>query len=174
MSKTDPSAEIAYGALVRTDHVNATGNGKIATFRFQLRTDLTAADSAVVLSVPFYVAVLANSDTVRFNLTDGSAAVHVLSTGIYENNAAADFNSYPNPYSDHTTIHYTTGHSAMVTVEIYDMTGQRVATLFNGKQDGGKHSLDFAAGKAGLDVGMYLVKLTVDGKTQLKRIIETR
>lgn len=75
--------------------------------------------------------------------------------------------NYPNPFNPTTKINYSIPVDSKVTVELYDITGQKVATLFNGDIKAGYYNLDFAAGN--LASGVYIYRLSAsslaDGKT---------
>jgi hypothetical protein len=45
---------------------------------------------------------------------------------------AAELQSYPNPFSDKLTIEFTVAKNSKVRLEIFDVAGQRIATVFEG------------------------------------------
>lgn len=67
------------------------------------------------------------------------------------------FQNYPNPFNPSTNIEYYIPNRSQVTIEVYDVLGRKVTTLFNGMQNSGKHTIVFNAGK--LASGLYLVNL---------------
>lgn len=68
--------------------------------------------------------------------------------------------NYPNPFNPSTRINYQIPADAKVTIELFDMTGQKVASLLDAEVTAGYHTLDLAAGQFGLSSGIYLYKLT--------------
>jgi hypothetical protein len=59
--------------------------------------------------------------------------------------------NYPNPFNATTVIEFTVSQATNLTVQIYSVTGERVATLFEGFTRTGTHHLkldgsDFASG----------------------------
>lgn len=90
-----------------------------------------------------------------------------FSTAVHDNNKPAAMpdqfvlhQNYPNPFNPETTISYELPKSALVSIEIYDITGRLVETLLNGKQSAGKHTLKFSADQ--LSSGVYCYRLTAD------------
>ena len=59
--------------------------------------------------------------------------------------------NYPNPFNANTVINYCLPYNSKVSLEIYNILGQHLATLFDGTQIAGEHRLiwnasDFASG----------------------------
>lgn len=78
--------------------------------------------------------------------------------------------TYPNPFSDHTTISFTADESAFSTLKVYDMTGQQVETLFEGYTEGGvtyTETFKGAANKAGIYIYRFVNGNTVKSGTML-------
>lgn len=69
--------------------------------------------------------------------------------------------NYPNPFNPATTINYSLRSSGAVTMIVYNLLGQKIATLADGFQTAGEYSATFNA--ASLASGMYLYQLSVDG-----------
>ncbi|MBI9031046.1 T9SS type A sorting domain-containing protein, partial [bacterium] len=49
--------------------------------------------------------------------------------------------NYPNPFNPETTISYDISKSGHVTVEIYNIKGQKVKSLLQENQEAGQHSV---------------------------------
>jgi len=68
--------------------------------------------------------------------------------------------NYPNPFNPSTTIEFSLPQDGIVTLKIYNVLGQEVATLINNAtMDAGTYPVDFNAGN--LASGIYFYRLTV-------------
>ncbi len=77
--------------------------------------------------------------------------------------------NYPNPFNPSTTIVYGLPEEASVTVRVYNLLGQEVSTLFEGKQSAGIHNVKFDAGSLGS--GVYLYRVQAGSMGAIKRMI---
>jgi len=77
--------------------------------------------------------------------------------------------NYPNPFNPSTTISFTLPATMNVRLTVYDLLGQKIATLVNGRLSGGKHQVTFDA--ADLPTGVYLYQLSGNGITQTRRMV---
>ncbi len=53
--------------------------------------------------------------------------------------------NYPNPFNPSTTIGFSIPQASNVTIEIYNVVGERVASLVNQTLEAGYHNLNFDA-----------------------------
>ncbi len=65
--------------------------------------------------------------------------------------------NYPNPFNPITTIRYALPEDSQVQLEVYNVLGQRVATLVDGEQQTGWHTAQFDG--ASLASGTYIYRL---------------
>ncbi|MDP8205194.1 MAG: arylsulfotransferase family protein [Candidatus Electryonea clarkiae] len=65
--------------------------------------------------------------------------------------------NYPNPFNNNTIIQYYIPESVQVSLRVYNIKGQEITTLLNGKQSAGTNSVVFDA--SGLANGIYFYKL---------------
>jgi hypothetical protein len=64
--------------------------------------------------------------------------------------------AYPNPFNPRTTIPFWVPEAGQVHLEVFDVTGRRVALLADGMYEAGAYAVVFEAG--GLPSGLYLVR----------------
>jgi hypothetical protein len=65
--------------------------------------------------------------------------------------------NYPNPFNAQTTISYSLAEPGPVTLTIYNLLGQKVATLFDGIQPAGEHKAVWDA--SNMTSGVYFARL---------------
>ncbi len=76
--------------------------------------------------------------------------------------------NYPNPFNPSTNINYYLPIGSNVTLEVFNMLGQKVATLVDAPKSAGMHTVTFDA--QNLASGLYLYRLSVDSFVQIKRM----
>lgn len=77
--------------------------------------------------------------------------------------------NYPNPFNPETNITFDLVESGNVTLSVYNLMGQKVATMVNGVQEAGRHTISFNA--TSLPSGVYLYKLDVNGLSFEKKMV---
>ncbi|MBI2427459.1 MAG: M6 family metalloprotease domain-containing protein [Ignavibacteriales bacterium] len=77
--------------------------------------------------------------------------------------------NYPNPFNPSTTINYSIQKDGPVMLKVYDTLGKEVASLVNGKQTAGNHSVTFDASR--LASGIYLYRLSSGSFVQTKKMV---
>jgi hypothetical protein len=75
---------------------------------------------------------------------------------------------YPNPFNPEATISYNIPQPGDVALEIYNILGQRVETLYDGYQEAGEHTLIWKAGDN--SSGLYLVKLAYGDQVRFAKM----
>jgi hypothetical protein len=74
----------------------------------------------------------------------------------------------PNPFNATTTIPYDLKSAGDVTLEVYNLMGQKAATLIDGYMDAGKHTVNWDA--SSYASGIYFYKLSVNDQIFTKRM----
>ncbi len=135
---------------------------------------------------------------IRLDLKDNYAFVADNQDGIYiiRNDAASDVNdnklkipehyylhqNFPNPFNPETIIKYSVplikgkNNYRRITLKVYDMLGNEVATLVNKKQSPGYYEVRFNPNHARLRLpsGIYFYKLRIDNFSQTRKMVLLR
>ena len=79
-------------------------------------------------------------------------------------------NNYPNPFNPSTTINYEVAAMAHVTLKVYNILGQQLATLVDAIKSPGEYSVKFDGNK--FASGVYFYRLTTSsGFAQVKKMV---
>ena len=82
--------------------------------------------------------------------------------------------NYPNPFNPSTIIPYQLPTSAHVRLDVFNLLGQRLATLVDAEQSAGIHTAQWdatdAAGRA-VGAGVYIYRLSSGGETESRRMV---
>lgn len=93
-------------------------------------------------------------------------------TSIEENGIPKEFElnqNYPNPFNPSTTIKYALPEASDVILEVFNITGKKVATLVNTRENPGYHTVKFDAGN--FSSGLYLYRLRAGSFVQVKKLM---
>lgn len=153
-----PASPISYGAGGTFDGVPAnwkTTQGYPVKYnlRYTNSTLLTAAKGNPLGDLTWYpeitvgVKAVSNSVPSKFNLEQ----------------------NYPNPFNPTTNIRYSITKPGQVSLKIYNVLGQQVATLVNQEQKAGQYVVNFDASK--LASGIYMYTLQSEGVSLTKKMM---
>lgn len=107
-------------------------------------------------------------------LPNGTVVAFGLVTSINDDFNAGIVNSfelaqnYPNPFNPSTTISFAIPQKELVTVKVFNMVGQEVATLVNREFESGVYKVNFDAGQLGS--GIYFYTITAGEFNQTRKM----
>ncbi|MBT3231633.1 MAG: T9SS type A sorting domain-containing protein, partial [Calditrichaeota bacterium] len=76
--------------------------------------------------------------------------------------------AYPNPFNSTMRVNYGLPVSSDITLSVYDATGRLVATLFNGNQSIGNHTVIWEA--SDIAAGIYLVRMQSGDGAHIRKV----
>ncbi|MBO6522857.1 MAG: zinc-dependent metalloprotease [Balneolaceae bacterium] len=77
--------------------------------------------------------------------------------------------NYPNPFNPATTISYTLREAENIRLEVFNIQGQKIATLFEGRQQAGEHDVPFDA--SNLSSGVYMYRLQTASQILTRQMV---
>ena len=118
------------------------------------------------------VHIVSFTATSKNNCTSTSMDTTPVSTFIEtEMRAVTDIRIYPNPFKESTIISYQLENAVNVSLEVYDMTGRKVATLASGNEGSGEHSVVFDPTVYQIKAGVYMLRVFIGESLQSKQLI---
>jgi hypothetical protein len=169
-----------YPALRVTDNTESKTyfNGALISQSSQLSFSWIAKDAGI-LQVDIDTSS-GNSGTVALTYAELTQFTSAPSA-VNENAANAPssfllYQNYPNPFNPSTKILYTipaAGSNNHVTLKVYDILGNEIATLVNEVKPAGTYDVEFSSESNGkyLPSGIYFYKLTAGSFVQTKKMI---
>jgi len=171
---------------------NASGVADLAVSRVTLNTFYAAAEAGILKSTDFgqtwtiynnglpttsvtSMVISPYSDTLYVSTeTHGVLKVWDFITDVTD---SRDFiphefvlaQNYPNPFNPSTAIRYELPERALVTLTVYNVLGQEVASLVNEERESGTHRVQFDG--TGLASGVYLYRLRAGGYFETKKLV---
>lgn len=80
--------------------------------------------------------------------------------------------NYPNPFNVSTTISFTLEKTSQTVIEVFNITGAKVAKLLDKKLDGGRHSITWDASDIASGVYFYQIKTEEYSETRRATLIK--
>jgi hypothetical protein len=78
----------------------------------------------------------------------------------------------PNPFHGFTTIRYELPAAAALSIKVFDVNGREVATIVEGNESAGLHSLRWDA--SALRSGMYFYRMDSNGRRGVRKMLIAR
>ena len=148
-SGSDPALEVSGGQQVPTrDFCPAEGNDRPSSGRrdgWNLHVKACQAGQTKILLIDYDTGEVVQQYEVNVEGA-GSSALTALNP------------SYPNPFNSETVLSYTLPTASAIRLEVFTLSGQRVAVLHEGFQAAGYHTVAMDA--SDLASGVYLYRLS--------------
>lgn len=156
-------------------------------FNVQRRTDNTNWINVGRVEGHGTVATSTDYEFIDYSVMNGTTYLYRLISYDF-NNARHEYNSieatpgtaappteyaleqnYPNPFNPQTTISYAIKDPGFVSLKVYNLIGQEVATLVSNTMEAGRYTVNFAGDN--LPSGIYLYTLTAGEFTQTQKML---
>jgi len=170
-------ADSSITTVANTSYSNCDGisldkfdNVYVSTWGIQsvVKFDINFANPPTVvtgsLSNPADIYVNRKTDTLAIpNAGNSTVTFFFLNnpSSINQSNEIPDdftlYQNFPNPFNPNTVIGYNLAVSSFISIKVYDILGNEVASLVNEKQSSGYYEIDFYG--IGLNSGIYYYRL---------------
>jgi hypothetical protein len=165
------TSDAAPGATFRLD-LNASGVGLDSTaLRVMVRPNGTTAWQFAGTAAGFSGGLV--SDSVISNFGQFAVGLGPKVTAVDESASLpkeiALMSNYPNPFNPSTTIKYQLPSETRVSLVVYSLLGQQVATLVDDMKPAGDHAVTFDASK--FSSGLYLYQLKAGSFIQTRKML---
>ena len=165
---TDPEPGVYMYSESEEASVSAIANRRPFGARFlEWQGDASGQDTAVV--------IVMDADKEITAVFELPASVDEAADALPEK--VALYQNYPNPFNPETRIHYDIPDLTHVTLEIYNINGQKVRTLVNAAKSPGRYTEVWdATNDSGKNVtsGVYLLRLKTEEASFIKRMFLLR
>ena len=159
----NPDPRPAVGSEPATSPVEFTNLNTLAGGYFTPTTYRGAFDPALPFSQQ-WTADWTNFDPQNTNYTTSVREVNSLTPASF-----ALEQNYPNPFNPSTSIKFQIASPNFVSLKVYNMLGQEVATLVDQELKTGTYETSF--GGTSFSSGTYIYRLTSNGATQTRKMV---
>lgn len=145
------------------------------TNNYQVFTQIDDETGKLSSSSNFHLvsfADLTEPDFVFIRNTNSSSDDVILGKTAGDDNLPTEYslsNNYPNPFNSSTKIDYALPEPTHVTIEVYNVLGQKVETIVNDYQNAGYYSVTFSS--SSLATGMYLYRIQTDNYSKAHKML---
>jgi hypothetical protein len=143
--------------------------GTLLTVRFKAMNIPISAKSDVIVSLRDVQQSCTIVSSVNGQITVSGYCERAVKKGTAVQKVTMLKPNLPNPFNPGTTLFYSVATDAFVRIILFDAIGRQVRTVISEQQKAGEHSLYLDG--SDLPTGMYLVKLTANSASSMRRIM---
>jgi hypothetical protein len=173
LTSLDPGVTVGTFPYVDYVEYGDIGAGEINESARNFRISFYGPFDKNVYQVPFTLDIRSDDYSYWIDVTDDTTFSIVV--GIEQQKGKqipkefSLYQNYPNPFNPSTSIEFDLPKTSEVTLNIFNILGEEVATLISGRLSAGSYSYDWDA--SGFASGVYLYHLTAGDFIATKKLI---
>ncbi len=156
------------GDSLTTIILSGPGNGTAqvngTSIEYTPNSGFSGTDTLVYVICDNGTPVMCDTATVIITIVPGFIGIAGLSS-------LHEFSVHPNPFTNNFEIDYVIITPGFVSLEIYNMLGQKVGSIVNREQKVGQYSYTVDESKFGLTKGAYLIHFNTENSSIVQRIV---
>lgn len=150
----------AYGLLGAVDVSSPTNPVQRTTFFGNSPATGVASSNRMVFLTEAFEGLLILENNLLTSVRDRATNLNPASVQLFQN--------FPNPANPQTSIQFQLPTRQIVTLELFDILGQKIVTLLNGEFEAGLHSMRFDGSH--LSSGLYFYRLNANKLSIAKQL----
>ena len=140
----------------------------LAPGKYNVSVDKAGYDESALKEVNVSYDMMGNPVNGEASFTINSVLSVSVTSTVQPKNYSLEQN-YPNPFNPSTTIKYSLPSNGAVSLKVYNLIGQEVATLINSYQTSGEYTVPFNA--SNLSSGVYFYRLESGSFNVVKKML---
>jgi len=170
ISSTESANNLEVKLIKKSDHLTFNQTEKL----IENITQGEETELAFTFNVEYNIGKT-EADTIEFLITDNKS-IYQTKQFILQYSVPTEYKleqNYPNPFNPETRIRYQVSSISPVTLKIYDILGNEIATLVNEQKEPGYYEVDFSAtgGAFQLASGVYIYRLQAGQFVSTKKMM---
>jgi hypothetical protein len=166
--RTQSQIQVLMHRTLGSEYYGSPDSGLIAYWRFDELEDLGVGGDGPD-DVRDYSVNQMHGDLVGDAILDTSSVLLGINDDEQMPQSFNLYQNYPNPFNPTTVISWQLAVSSNVTLEIYNLRGQKVKTLLSASLHSGFHSVEFKA--TNLASGIYFYRLQAGRHVETKKMV---
>lgn len=130
-------------------------------------TTKTKGNPVTILSGPDAIVMTAENGSDRFGITITPPVINSREESSTPHTFGLSQN-YPNPFNPSTTINYSIENAGFVSIDVFNVTGQKVAALVHETKNAGAYNIRWDA--SAMSSGIYYYRLSANGNSVTKKM----
>ncbi len=154
-----------YLAAASAEQFSAVSDFAPAILRFRLKPAFLPGSTSTLEVKNFRL-------NENINMPDAGSALLTVLTSLDDVTLPKEFRvhqNFPNPFNPSTQIRFELPAEEHVTLEVFDILGNKIRTLSHGRQKAGSHTVQFDA--AGLSSGFYVYRVIAGSYSASKKMM---